>query len=150
MLFGKRWNVAVGQNLDQRDFEWRQRKSAIQAVSALLPLAGDARMTVEKGRDQIGFVAIDIAGFPPAHKIAQQRFGYFRIGLWRKSLAQHRRCDRHVEQVKPAIHARKSVGQFMLRMAQGIIVEAAWNRNFSSKSVPQKLLVEALDCRQNG
>ena len=77
MLFGKGRDVGVGQNLDQSDFEGRQRQSAVQTVSALLPLARNARMAIEKGRDQIRLVAVDVTRFAPAHEIPQQSFGYF-------------------------------------------------------------------------
>ena len=59
----------------------RKRQRAVKSVAALLPLSGNARMAVEKSRDQIGLVAIDVSRFAAAHEIAQQRFRDFRIGV---------------------------------------------------------------------
>ena len=81
MLFRKLRNIGVGQNFDQSNFERRKRQGAIQTIAMLLPLAGDARVSVKKSGDQIGFVAVDIARLATADEISQQGFSHFGIRI---------------------------------------------------------------------
>ena len=106
-------------------------------------------MAIEKSCNQISLVAIDIAGFAAPYEIAQQSFGDFRIGIGSEGLAKHGGRNCHVQQMQPAIHPRERVGQLTLGMAQGVLVETARNRHVAAKRIPQELLVEALDRRQN-
>ena len=46
MLFGKRGYVGVGKNFDQRNFEWRERKRAIEPVTPTVPLPGHTRVPI--------------------------------------------------------------------------------------------------------
>ena len=99
VLLGQRRHVSIRQDFNQRNFERRKRECAIEAVSALLPLSGHARMPVEKCCDHIGLVAVNVAGFPAAHKVTQQSFRDLRIRIWSERPAEHGRRDGHVQQV---------------------------------------------------
>jgi hypothetical protein len=74
-------------------------------------------MTVKESRNQIRFIAVDVSGLAPPHEITQQGLSDFGIRFGSERLAQHSRRDGHVQQVKPAVHPRQSVGQFALGMA---------------------------------
>src|ERR1700719_2886694 len=96
VFLGQRGNVGLSENLKQRDLERRKRKRAVKAVTAALPLAGHARMTIKKGRDQVGLVAMDFARIFGASKIAEHRLGDFWIGIGRKGPAQHGRSNSEI------------------------------------------------------
>ena len=83
VLLGQRGHIGVGQNFDQGNLEGRKRKRAIEPIAAALPLSGDARVTIEKCGDQVGLVAIYVAGIFLAGEIAQDRFRDFGIGFRR-------------------------------------------------------------------
>ncbi len=106
-------------------------------------------MPVEKCRDEIRLVAVHIAGFTPADKITKQGFGDFGIGIRRQRLSEHRRRDRHIQQVQPAVHPRQCIGKFSIGVAKRVSVETARNRHVAAERVAQEFLIEALNGRQN-
>ena len=106
-------------------------------------------MAVEKSCDQVGLVAVDVAGLAAPYEITEQCFRDFRIRIWGKGLPQHGGCDRHVEHMQPAIHAGQSFRQIPVSMAERSFVEAARNRNLAAKQIAQQLLIKTLDGCQN-
>ncbi len=149
VLFGKLWDIGIGKNFYERDFEWRQRQCSIESIALLLPLPLHTRMSVEKSRDQIGFVAVYVAWLAAAHKVAKQGFGNFGVRFRRQRLAQHGGGNRHIEHVQPAVHAGERFGQVALGLTQCVRVESAGNRHVPTKLVAQELLIETLDRSQN-
>src|ERR1700730_8190446 len=81
MFFRKRWQFGVRQNFNERDLERRKRQRSVQTVAALLPLARDARMTIEEGGDNVGLIAVGVAAFFFADEIPQHGFSDFRVGV---------------------------------------------------------------------
>ena len=108
VLIGQRRRISVGENLQQRDFERRKGKRTIKSKTAALPLAGHPRMTIQKSRNQVSLVAMNIASIFVASKIPKHRLGNFRVGVGRKGPSQHGWSDCQVEQAKPAVHRRQS------------------------------------------
>ena len=64
-------------------------------------------MAIEKRCNQVGLVAVNIAGIFFAHEIAQHGLGDFGIGFRCKRAAQHGWRDCHVKQPQPAAHGGK-------------------------------------------
>jgi len=111
----------------------------------LLPLSGDARMAVKERGDQIGLVAVDLAGFAPPYEVAQQALGDFRIGVGRQRLPQHGGRDGHIQQMQPAIHAGKGFREIFVVMTKRNLVKPARNGHITAERVSHQLLVKPLD-----
>src|SRR5580698_2611568 len=109
VFVGERRNVSVGENLEQRDFERRKWQSAVEAVSAALPLARDARMAIQKSRDQISLVAMKLGGLTIPSKVTEHRLSDLRVSIRCEGPPQHGWRDGHVEQAQPAMHGRQGL-----------------------------------------
>ncbi len=107
-------------------------------------------MAIEKSCNQIGLIAVDIVRFPAPHKVSQQRLSDLGIRFRSQRLAQHRWGNGHVQQMQPAIHVGKDAGEVSLGMSKRVFVETARNRDVSAEGIPHELLIEALDCREDG
>src|SRR5579863_701992 len=149
MLFGKRRQISVRENLNQRNFKRRKWQRAIQSIAALLPLPGDPRVTIEESRDDIGFVAVEFGVFFFAHEIAQHGLGDFRVGVVVESPPQHGGSNGHVQQTQPPAHGAKRLADVVVAL-QGYGLEAGGDRNFTLDGLLQELLVEALNRGENG
>src|SRR5260370_13234685 len=106
-------------------------------------------MAIKKSRNQVGLIAIDLAGLAAANKVTRPGLSDFRISLWRERLAQHCGCNRHIQKMEPAIHPGKSFGQVALRLAERYLVEPGRNGDIAAERIPHQLLVKTLDCRQD-
>src|ERR1017187_913544 len=72
VLFWKHRNIRLGEDLEERNFKWRERNGPVQSIAAALPLARHARVTIEEGYDQIGLVAIGSGVVTMAREISQE------------------------------------------------------------------------------
>jgi malic enzyme len=107
-------------------------------------------VAVKKCRDQVGLVAVYVAGVFLASEITQNGFGDFGVGLSGEGASQHGRRDGLIEQTQPAAHAVERRVDFAITLLQRNGLESGRNRDFASNGILQQLLVEALHCGQNG
>ena len=150
VFLGQKGHVGVGENFNQGDLEGRKRKRTVEPEAAALPLSRHARVAVEKCRDQVGLVAVYVAGIFLAGEIAQNGFGDFGVGLGGKCTSQHGRRDGLVEQAQPAAHAVERGVYLAIAFLQRNGLEACRNRDFASNGILQELLIEALHRGQDG
>ena len=76
-------------------------------------------MAIKKCGDQVGLVAIYVAGIFRAGEISQNRFRDFRISFRRERPPQHGRGDGLIEQTKPAPHFIQRGMHFAVSPAAG-------------------------------
>src|SRR6185437_15627807 len=150
VLLGKKGRIVVGKNLDQGNFEGRQRKGTVEPKAATLPLSRHPRVAVKKCGDQVGLVAVYVAGVFLASEIAQNGFSDFGVCIGSERTAQHGRRDGLVEQTQPAAHAVERRVDLAITFLQRNGLEAGRNRNFASNGILQELLIEALHRGQDG
>src|SRR5579863_7912284 len=105
-------------------------------------------MAIQKSRDQISLVAMDLAGLAVTSEITEHRLGNFGVGIGRESPPQHGWRDGHVEQTQPAMHGRQGLLHAVVALQRDSF-ESGRDGNFSMDGFLQELLVEALDRRQN-
>ena len=86
--FGK---LCIVKNLHQRNLKGRHRGHAIHGEAAFAPLAGDARIAVEKGGDKVGFVAVAVILGLLAGIVAEQGLGEIMIDGGGETAAKHLR-----------------------------------------------------------
>src|SRR5258708_21552930 len=63
VFFRQRGHVGVGKNFNKSNFEWSKRERSIQSITVLLPLPRNTGIAIQKSGNEIGLVAIDLAGF---------------------------------------------------------------------------------------
>src|SRR6202022_999332 len=143
VLLGKRGDIAVSQNFNQRNLEGREGERAVESIAAPFPLSGDAGVTVKESGHQVGLVAVYVAGVFLAGKIAEQGFGDFRVRLNGEGAPQHGGSDGLIEQAQPAAHFVQGSVHLAV-VLQGYGFKAGRDRDFAAHGVLQKLLVEAL------
>src|SRR5579884_4347301 len=80
MFFWKWEQIRIGKNLNQSDLKWRKRQRSVEPISALVPLPGNARVTIQECDYDVGFVPIVVGVIFLAHKVAQHGFRDLRIG----------------------------------------------------------------------
>ena len=107
-------------------------------------------MTIKKSCDQVGLIAIYVAGVFFPGVIAEHGLGNFRINLSGKSPPQHGRRDGLIEQAQPAAHLVERGPDFAFSLLQGNRFQPCRNRDFAADVVLQELFVEALHGGQNG
>ncbi len=90
-----------------------------------LPLTGNSRIAIEKGRNEVGFVPIDLGAGLLARVVAKQRLGYFWVNLRGKCLAQHGGNDCHVKKLQPSAQAGQRIGELLVEFSQRDQVQVA-------------------------
>ncbi|MGA2965614.1 MAG: hypothetical protein ABSD64_05330 [Terriglobales bacterium] len=136
-------HVGLGQDFQQRDFERRERDRSIQAIAALFPLASYSWMAKQKGRDQIGLVAIGAGIVAVAREETQQRLGHLGIKVRLHCKPQHGGSDRHIEKLDPELHLIEG-GAHVGGAADDVGSEFGGRGQLSAELVAQQPLVEAL------
>src|SRR5882762_1568050 len=65
-------------------------------------------------------------------------------------MPNHRRRDRHVEQLQPAVHLAEDFAEVRASLMNGLILQSWMYRQLAVQIVAQQLLVEAAHVRQDG
>src|SRR5258708_16221354 len=121
--------LSVSQDLKQRNFKRRNRNHTVERVAVLFPLAGYARITIQKGRHEISLVAGDVAGRFLSRVIPKQGLGNFGVDVRSKRLSQHGGRNRQVQYFQPAAYAGERVREVQVEFTQRNQVQVGRKRN---------------------